>query len=79
AEAQLRGVRDSQANKVLQRTALDEQLQGLRELAREGYIPRNRLLDSERVYAQVLGSISEDYGRIGQLQRQAHLLHLTLQ
>ncbi|WP_307987327.1 HlyD family type I secretion periplasmic adaptor subunit [uncultured Pseudomonas sp.] len=70
AEAQLRGVRDSQASKVLQRTALAEQLQGLRELAREGYIPRNRLLDSERVYAQVLGSISEDYGRIGQLQRQ---------
>ena len=70
AEAQLRGVRDSQASKVLQRTALTEQLQGLRELAREGYIPRNRLLDSERVYAQVLGSISEDYGRIGQLQRQ---------
>ena len=69
AEAQLRGVRDSQASKVLQRTALTEQLQGLRELAREGYIPRNRLLDSERVYAQVLGSISEDYGRIGQLQR----------
>ena len=62
AEAQLRGVRDSQASKVLQRTALTEQLQGLRELAREGYIPRNRLLDSERVYAQVLGSISEDYG-----------------
>jgi len=78
AEAQLRGVRDSQANKVLQRTALDEQLQGLRELAREGYIPRNRLLDSERVYAQVLGSISEDYGRIGQLQRQVQEMRLKI-
>ena len=78
AEAQLRGVRDSQANKVLQRTALTEQLQGLRELAREGYIPRNRLLDSERVYAQVLGSISEDYGRIGQLQRQVLEMRLKI-
>ncbi|MFJ4139672.1 HlyD family type I secretion periplasmic adaptor subunit [Pseudomonas fragi] len=78
AEAQLRGVRDSQASKVLQRTALAEQLQGLRELAREGYIPRNRLLDSERVYAQVLGSISEDYGRIGQLQRQVMEMRLKI-
>ena len=78
AEAQLRGVRDSQASKVLQRTALTEQLQGLRELAREGYIPRNRLLDSERVYAQVLGSISEDHGRIGQLQRQVLEMRLKI-
>ena len=78
AEAQLRGVRESQASKVLQRTALAEQLQGLRELAREGYIPRNRLLDSERVYAQVLGSISEDYGRIGQLQRQVLEMRLKI-
>lgn len=78
AEAQLRGVRDSQASKVLQRTALAEQLEGLRELAREGYIPRNRLLDSERVYAQVLGSISEDYGRIGQLQRQVLEMRLKI-
>ena len=78
AEAQLRGVRESQASKVLQRTALAEQLQGLRELAREGFIPRNRLLDSERVYAQVLGSISEDYGRIGQLQRQVLEMRLKI-
>ena len=78
AEAQLRGVRDSQASQVLQRTALTEQLLGLRELAREGYIPRNRLLDSERVYAQVLGSISEDYGRIGQLQRQVLEMRLKI-
>ena len=77
-EAQLLGVRDSQASKVLQRTALTEQLQGLRELAREGFIPRNRLLDSERVYAQVLGSISEDYGRIGQLQRQVLEMRLKI-
>lgn len=32
AEAQLRGTRESQASKVLQRTAMNEQLQRLREL-----------------------------------------------
>ena len=77
-EAQLRGTRASQASKVLQRAALNEQLQGLRELAREGYIPRNRLLDSERLYAQIDGAIAEDFGRIGQLQRQVLELRLRI-
>jgi len=78
SEAQLRGTRDSQASKRQQRSALNEQLQGLRELARDGYIPRNRLLDSERLYAQIDGSIAEDYGRIGQLQRQILELRLRI-
>lgn len=78
AEAQLRGTRDSQASKVLQRTAMNEQLQGLRELARDGYIPRNRLLESERLYAQLDGAIAEDFGRIGQLQRQVLELRLRI-
>jgi len=77
-EAQVRGTRDSQASKVLQRTAMNEQLQGLRELARDGYIPRNRLLESERLYAQINGAIAEDSGRIGQLQRQALELRLRI-
>ncbi|MDQ0977414.1 HlyD family type I secretion membrane fusion protein [Pseudomonas synxantha] len=38
-EAQMRGTRDSQASKVQQRAALNEQLQGLRELARDGSHP----------------------------------------
>ena len=77
-EAQLRGTRASQASKVLQRAALNEQLQGLRELARDGYIPRNRLLDSERLHAQIDGAIAEDVGRIGQLQRQVLELRLRI-
>lgn len=78
AEAQLRGSRDSQASKIQQRAALNEQLLGLRELARDGYIPRNRLLESERLYAQINGTIAEDYGRIGQLQRQVLELRLRI-
>lgn len=78
SDAQLRGTRDSQASKILQRDALREQLQGLRELARDGYIPRNRLLDSERLLAQIEGAISEDFGRIGQLQRQVLEMRLRI-
>jgi protease secretion system membrane fusion protein len=44
---------------------LKEQLGGMRDLAKEGYVARNRLLDLERTYAQLSGAISEDIGNIG--------------
>jgi protease secretion system membrane fusion protein len=48
----------------------------MRDLAKDGYIPRSRLLDLERTYAQVGGSLSEDFGNIGRAQRQ--VMELTL-
>ncbi|MBH3462608.1 HlyD family type I secretion periplasmic adaptor subunit [Pseudomonas putida] len=76
AEASLSGLQGSLSSKQAQREALDEQLRGLRELARDGYIPRNRLLDSERLLAQVNGSIAEDLGNIGRTRRQVQELKL---
>jgi protease secretion system membrane fusion protein len=42
----------------------------MRDLAKDGYVARNRLLDLERIYAQLNGAISEDIGNIGRTQRQ---------
>ncbi|MBC7213135.1 MAG: HlyD family type I secretion periplasmic adaptor subunit, partial [Pseudomonas sp.] len=78
AEASLQGLQGSLASKQAQRDALDEQLRGLRELARDGYIARNRLLDSERLLAQVNGSIAEDFGSIGRARRQVLELKLRI-
>ena len=78
AEAMLAGVQGSMSHKQEQRAALDEQLQGLRDLARDGYIARNRLLDSERLYAQINGAISEDLGNIGRTRRQVLELKLRM-
>lgn len=78
AEASLSGLQGSMSSKQAQREALDEQLRGLRELARDGYIPRNRLLDSERLLAQVNGSIAEDLGNIGRTRRQVQELKLRV-
>ncbi|MEC3764426.1 MULTISPECIES: HlyD family type I secretion periplasmic adaptor subunit [Cupriavidus] len=69
-QSQLSGLRDARQNKQQQLAALREQLQNMRELAREGYMPRNRLLDTERLYAQVNGEISADLGTIGRTQSQ---------
>ena len=73
---QLNGLEESMVNKKLQQQYLKEQLDGLRDLAKDGYVARNRLLDMERTYLQVSSSISEDLGRIGQSRRQVAELKL---
>lgn len=73
---QIQGLVESRDSKKAQMGFLKEQLEGLRDLAKEGYVPRSRLLDQERTYAQVSGGYSEDIGNIGRYQRQ--VLELAL-
>ncbi|HYD61491.1 MAG TPA: HlyD family type I secretion periplasmic adaptor subunit [Noviherbaspirillum sp.] len=74
--SQVRGLEESRESKKIQLQFLKEQLEGMRDLAKEGYVARNRLLDLERTYAQVNGAISEDIGNIGRAQRQISELSL---
>jgi protease secretion system membrane fusion protein len=74
--AQIRGLEESRESQKQQLNFLKEQLDGVRDLAKEGYIPRNRLLDLERTYAQVNGGLSENVGNIGRAQRQISELSL---
>lgn len=69
-KSQLSGLKESRESKKVQLDILKEQLEGMRDLAKEGYVARNRLLDLERTYAQISGSVSEDIGNIGRSQRQ---------
>jgi protease secretion system membrane fusion protein len=73
---QVQGLQASRDSKKEQAAILKEQLAGMRDLATEGYVARNRLLDLERTYAQLGGAISEDIGNIGRAQRQ--VAELTL-
>lgn len=68
--SQAKGLEESMVNKKQQQAIVKEQLDGLRELSKDGYIARNRLLEVERTYAQITGSISEDLGSMGRLSRQ---------
>lgn len=74
--AQLNGLEESMISKKQQQQFLKEQLDGVRDLAKDGYVARNRLLDLERTYAQVNGGISEDIGNIGRVRRQITELSL---
>jgi len=73
---QITGLQESRDSKKEQVGFLKEQLGGMRDLAKEGYVARNRLLDLERTYAQLGGAISEDIGNIGRSQRQ--VVELTM-
>ncbi|MYN39736.1 HlyD family type I secretion periplasmic adaptor subunit [Duganella sp. FT109W] len=67
---QIQGLEESRDSKKEQLAFLKEQLGGMRELSKDGYVARNRLLELERTYAQIGGAISEDIGNIGRSRRQ---------
>ncbi|MCR0999112.1 HlyD family type I secretion periplasmic adaptor subunit [Serratia sp. JUb9] len=67
---QLKGLQDSNANRNIQRGSLREQMNSMKQLAADGYLPRNRYLEVQRQFAEVNGNIDETAGRIGQLQKQ---------
>lgn len=75
-ESQSQGLEESRQSKKAQLGYLKEQLDNSRDLAKEGYIPRSRMLDLERTYAQVNGAISEDVGNIARSRRQIAELKL---
>lgn len=69
-EAFAKGVEASREGKRLQLSLLKEQIDGMRGLAKDGYMPRNRLLELERNHAQIEASVSEDTGTLGRNQSQ---------
>lgn len=73
---QQKGLEEARDSKKEQMAMLKTQLDGMRDLAKDGYLPRNRLIDQERSYAQLSGAISEDIGNIGRSQRQVMELNL---
>ncbi|MGZ3182199.1 MAG: HlyD family type I secretion periplasmic adaptor subunit [Telluria sp.] len=75
-KSQIAGQQASRDSKKEQLAILKEQLTNLRDLSKDGYVPRARLLDVERQYAQTAGSIAEDTGNIGHAQ--AQITELTL-
>ncbi len=75
-KAQTKGLQESMASKKSQGVIIKEQLDGMRELAKDGYIPRSRLLEMERTFMSVQGTISEDIGNIARAQNQ--LMELSL-
>jgi protease secretion system membrane fusion protein len=73
-----RGIQESREGKNQQLRLLKEQVDSIRGLASDGYLPRNRLLEHERTLAQISASISEDSGTLGRNQSQIGELRLRV-
>src|SRR5690606_23599532 len=76
--AQIRGLELLHAARKEQTRFLNEQLRGMRSLASDGYVPRNRLLDLERSGSQLQGDLAEVASSIVRSQRQIAELELRM-
>ncbi len=77
-EAQQQGVISGRESRRLQQSSLKEQLGNIRELAEQGFVPRVRLLETERLYAQINASLSDDEATLGRVRSQILELRLRL-
>ena len=68
-QSSAKGLEEARRAKEEQSKLLLEELKGLRELAADGFFPRNRLSEQERLLAQLSGAISEDLGNLGRTQQ----------
>ena len=69
-QGQIAGVEISVANQQTQLDLINQQLVGMRELAREGYVAKNRLLELERTRAQIAASLAENQGSLERYRKQ---------
>lgn len=76
AEAQLEGLAQVQANRKSQISFINRELKGVRELAKEGYLPRNRMFELERDAAQLQAALSNDMVEAGRVRNQIAELKL---
>ncbi|MFT0531904.1 HlyD family type I secretion periplasmic adaptor subunit [Castellaniella hirudinis] len=78
AEAQLEGLLQVQASRKEQIGYINKELAGVRELAKDGYLPRNRLLELERDAAQLQGALSNAVVDTGRTRNQIAELKLRI-
>ncbi|WP_225780871.1 HlyD family type I secretion periplasmic adaptor subunit [Xenophilus sp. Marseille-Q4582] len=69
-EIQLATLRESNQSRRLQEASLKAQLADTRELSNEGYVPRNRLMELDRQYSQLVAALADDAGMSGRIQSQ---------
>lgn len=64
-ESSMAGLEAARTAKEEQIKLLREELKGQRDLAADGYLPRNRVSEQERLLAQLNGALSEDVANLG--------------
>ncbi|MGM3161539.1 HlyD family type I secretion periplasmic adaptor subunit [Dickeya undicola] len=68
-EMSLGALQKVMTSKQSEQATLSQQLQGLRPLAADNYVPRNKMLETERLFAQVSGELAQTSGEVGRTRR----------
>lgn len=63
-QEQIAGLQSLESGKKTQIALLEKELKSMRELAEEGFVPRNKLLELERVLADLSGTRGSDLAQI---------------
>jgi protease secretion system membrane fusion protein len=63
---QLKGFQSLLASRQSQSKWMKDELSGIRDLAKDGYVPKNRMFQLERSAADIDGSLADTVARIGQ-------------
>ena len=69
-QSQVQALEISVKNQEAQQKFLEEQLSGMQELAKEGYVARNRVLELQRNYHQVTAALAENRGNLARYRSQ---------
>jgi len=69
-ENKISAVENSLVSKENMLRTINEQLKNNKELAKEGYVPKSKVLDIERMQAQISGAIYDDKGQLEYLRGQ---------
>lgn len=76
---EIKGLESAVENKRMQQAAIAEQAKNIRGLAKEGYVPSNRVLELDESLSRINAEISEHTGQIGQSRQQISRLNLQKQ
>lgn len=77
-QGQISGLEISIQNQQTQLKLINEQISGMRDLAREGYVAKNRVLELERTKAQIASALAENQGNLERYKKQVEELKQRL-
>jgi len=74
----IRRLEELQMSRLKQMELLDSEMSSLRQLADQGYYPRTKILETERLLAELSGKRSEDLGNIARAKKTMSEYKLTI-
>jgi protease secretion system membrane fusion protein len=78
AEEQLKGLNQVQGNRKQQIGFINRELSGVRDLAKDGYLPKNRMFELERDASQLQAALSSDLVDAGRVRNQIAEIKLRI-